>query len=305
MAPDGSTCRAPAPSISATTCPLARKEIQVSSPHFDPDRVAVRQAHYIGGRYIDVGPGAPCIDVRRPSDAWVYAGVPVADEPIVDAAVESAWTAQRRSDWARCAPRERARILRRWAELIEADVQTLAPLESIGSTRPLRDAAAWDVPFTAEGLRFFAEYADKLGGDVAATRADHLGMTISEPYGVVAAIAPWNLPLVMASWKIGPALAAGNAVVLKPSELTPFSALRLAELATRAGVPDGIFTVVHARARRERACPMASSTSCRAMGARPAMRWCAIRASPRSASPARPPPARPSWRPARKAASSR
>ena len=128
--------------------------------------------------------------------------------------------------------------------MVEADVARLAPLEAVCSTRPVRDAIAWDVPFTAEGLRFFAEYADKLGGEVAATRHDHLGMVVAEPYGVVGAITPWNFPLVMASWKVGAALAAGNAVVLKPSELTPFSVLRLAELAVEAGVPPGIFNVV-------------------------------------------------------------
>ncbi|SIT46872.1 Aldehyde dehydrogenase PuuC (fragment) [Paraburkholderia ribeironis] len=96
----------------------------------------------------------------------------------------------------------------------------------------------------ANGQGFYAEFADKIGGDVAATDHDHLGMTIAEPYGVVGAIAPWNFPLVMASWKLAPALAAGNAVVLKPSETTPFSVLRLAELAVEAGVPPGVFNVI-------------------------------------------------------------
>ena len=105
------------------------------------------------------------------------------------------------------------------------------------------------MPFTAEGIRFYAEFADKIGGEVAATDHDHLGMTIAEPYGVIGAIAPWNFPLVMASWKIAPALAAGNAVVLKPSEMTPFSVLRLAELAVAAGVPPGIFNVVQGDGR--------------------------------------------------------
>jgi aldehyde dehydrogenase (NAD+) len=184
------------------------------------------------------------MDVRRPSDNAVYAGLPVADAVMVDRAVQNAWTAFKTSDWARQAPRARARVLRRWADLIEADMALLAPMESAGSTRPIADATRWDVPFTADGIRFFAEFADKLGGDVAATRSDALGMTIAEPYGVIAAIAPWNFPLVMASWKIAPALAAGNAVVLKPSELTPFSVLRLAELAIAAGMPPGIFNVI-------------------------------------------------------------
>ncbi len=215
---------------------------------FDPDQLSVPSGHFINGRLIE-GAADRAQDVRRPSDGQVYAPLPMAEEALVDEAVEGAYAAWRGTDWARRAPRERARVLRRWADLVEADVATLAPLEAIGSTRPVRDARAWDIPFTADGLRFFAEYADKLGGEVAATRADHLGMTVAEPYGVVGAITPWNFPLVMASWKVGAAMAAGNAVVLKPSELTPFSVLRLAELAIQAGVPPGIFNIVQGDGR--------------------------------------------------------
>ncbi|HUG23615.1 aldehyde dehydrogenase family protein [Piscinibacter sp.] len=215
-------------------------------PQFDPASVQMPCGHFIGGRVVEA-PDA--FTVHRPSDGRPHAALPLADASTVDAAVRDADTAHKRSDWARRAPRERARVLRRWADLIEADVQRLAPLEAVCSTRPLRDAAAWDVPFTAEGLRFFAEYCDKLGGEVAATRSDHLGLVVSEPYGVVGAISPWNFPLVMASWKVGAALAAGNAVVLKPSELTPYSVLRLAELAVEAGVPPGIFNVVQGDGR--------------------------------------------------------
>ncbi|WP_028206451.1 aldehyde dehydrogenase family protein [Paraburkholderia nodosa] len=209
---------------------------------FDPGKVAVRSGHFIGGKYIDEG--TQKLQVVRPSDGVAYATVPVADAEMTDRVVENTWTAWRSSGWGRIAPRERARVLHRFAELVAADGETLAPLEALGSTRPIREVAAWDVPFTAEGIRFYAEFADKIGGDVAATDHDHLGMTIAEPYGVVGAIAPWNFPLVMASWKLAPALAAGNAVVLKPSETTPFSVLRLAELAVEAGVPPGVFNVI-------------------------------------------------------------
>ncbi len=214
---------------------------------FDPRAIAVRSAHFIGGEYVETQ--GPTLEVARPSDGEVYASLPIGDASLVAYAVENASRAWRKSGWATMAPRERARILRRFADLIAADAATLAPLEALGSTRPVRDALAWDVPFTAEGIRFYAEFADKIGGQVAATDHDHLGMTIAEPYGVVGAIAPWNFPLVMASWKIGPALAAGNAVVLKPSEMTPFSVLRLAELAVAAGVPAGVFNVVQGDGR--------------------------------------------------------
>lgn len=214
---------------------------------FDPAKIAVPNTHFIGGRA--VGGARETLDVRRPSDGEVYAALPLADANLVDHAVENAWRAFKESDWASRAPRDRARVLHRWADLIEADVATLAPLEAVGSTRPVRNAAQWDVPFCAEGIRFFAEFVDKCGGEVVPTQRDQLGMTVTEPYGVIGAIAPWNFPLVMASWKIAPALAAGNAVVLKPSEMTPFSIVRLAELAITAGMPPGIFNVIQGDGR--------------------------------------------------------
>ncbi|HTN49335.1 MAG TPA: aldehyde dehydrogenase family protein [Burkholderiaceae bacterium] len=211
-----------------------------------PDRLEVPQGHFIGGRLVRT---PQRMEVLRPSDAKPYAALDTADAATVDEAVRDAHRAWREADWSTCAPRDRAKVLRRWAELIEADARTLGTMEGVGSTRPVRDAIAGDVPFTAEGIRFFAEYADKIGGDVAATRSDQLGMVMAQPYGVVGAIAPWNFPLSMVSWKAGPALAAGNAVVLKPSEITPFTAIRLAQLALEAGVPPGIFNVVQGDGR--------------------------------------------------------
>jgi len=213
----------------------------------DPDQIAVPAGHFLDGQLVRTGGWG--IDVRRPSDGKAYAMLEVAGAEIVDEAVRGAHRAWQQTDWARCAPRERARLLKRWADLIEADAQTLGTLEAMSSTRPLRDAIGWDVPFTAEGLRFFAEYADKLGGEVGATRADQLGLVVSQPYGVVGAITAWNFPLVTASWKVGAALAAGNAVVLKPSEVTPFSVLRMAQLAIEAGIPPGIFNIVQGDGR--------------------------------------------------------
>jgi aldehyde dehydrogenase (NAD+) len=208
---------------------------------FDPTALKVCSAHFIGGARIVQ---KLVLDVSRPSDGAVYAGLPIADAAIVDRAVSNAREAFNGGRWSRAAPRERARLMRRWADLIEADVATLAPLEAVGSTRPVAEVARWDIPYTADCIRFFSELADKIGGEIAATSADRLGMTVTEPYGVIAAIAPWNFPLVMAVTKIAPVLAAGNAVVLKPSEMTPFSVMRLAELAVAAGIPAGIFNIV-------------------------------------------------------------
>lgn len=212
------------------------------SNSFDPNSVSVPGSHFIDGRMVANSDG---IDVRRPSDGAVYAALSLASKDLVDEAVQSAANALKTSDWRTCSPRERARRLRRWADLLEENALELARLEAVGSTRPISECLTRDIPFTAEGLRFFAEWCDKLGGDVAATRQEHFGFVVSEPYGVVAAIAPWNFPLMMSSWKVGPALAAGNAVVLKPSELTPFSVLLMAELACKAGIPPGIFNVVN------------------------------------------------------------
>ncbi len=209
---------------------------------FDPAAVRIPCGHFLDGVLSQAA--SHTIAVRRPSDGCVYAELPVATADVVDEAVRAAQRAQRSSSWSRCAPRERAAVLRRWADLIDQDAEYLGRLEAMGSTRPVTAATGADVHYAADCIRFFAEYADKAGGEIAATRSDHLGMMIAEPYGVVGAIAPWNYPLNMAAWKVGPALAAGNAIVLKPSELTPFTAVRLAELAVAAGVPAGIFNVV-------------------------------------------------------------
>jgi len=208
---------------------------------FDPRLVTLPNVHFVDGkRLVDAGE----IPVHAPSNGRLLCQLPEAGADLVDHAVCLARDVQIRSGWATCAPRERARVLRKWADLVEENIVELARLETVCSTRPIAETTNWDVPFTAEGIRFFAEYADKLGGEVAATQSDLLGMVLSEPYGVIGAIAPWNFPLVMGSWKVVPALVAGNGVVLKPSEMTPFSIVRLAELAVEAGVPAGLFNVV-------------------------------------------------------------
>lgn len=211
---------------------------------FEPGIVALPSGHYIGGKLVG---GGEALEVLRPSDGQRQGSIPDASDDVVDQAVSNARAAWESSGWGTCPPRERGRILRRWADLLDANAVELARLEAVGSTRPIRDALNHEIPFTAECIRFFAECADKFGGDAVPTRRDSLGLILPEPYGVVGAIAPWNFPLSMASWKCGPALAAGNAIVLKPSELTPFSTLRFAELAVQAGVPAGVFNVVQGR----------------------------------------------------------
>ncbi len=208
---------------------------------FDPDRLTLPQGHFIGGRFRPVADGLP---LRRPSDGAGFADCPVAGADLVDEAVTAAAQALVRSGWGTARPRERVNALHRWADLIEAEAETLARLEAVASTRPVAQVPGVDVAVTAEQIRFFAEFADREGGALVPTGADSLGLVMSEPYGVVGAITPWNFPLSMAGWKLGPALAAGNAVVLKPSEMTPFATLHMAELSVRAGMPAGLVNVV-------------------------------------------------------------
>jgi aldehyde dehydrogenase (NAD+) len=208
---------------------------------FDPNTIPLPVGHFIGGELISAE-GA--IEMRRPSDGKAYSACPVAGVDMVDSAVESAKAALKASNWGGVRPRERTRALQAWADQIEAEAATLAKIEALCSTRPVGQLVAGDIAVTAEQIRFFAEFADKEGSELAPTDDASLGMIMSEPYGVVGAITPWNFPISMAGWKLGPALAAGNAVVLKPSEMTPFSAVYLSQLAVKAGLPAGLINVV-------------------------------------------------------------
>ncbi len=210
------------------------------SAHFDPRDVAAPAYHFIAGAPVF---GADTLDVRRPSDGVAHAGLPLGDANLVDRAAQSAAAAQKM--WIKRAPRDRARVLRRWADLIDAHKQEIARLEALVSSRFFSEAVAVDVSNSAEWLRYYAECCDKIDDALLPTGEDAMGLVASEPYGVVGAIAPWNFPLILAMWKVAPALAAGNAIVLKPSEFTPFSVVRVAELGVEAGLPPGLFNVVH------------------------------------------------------------
>ncbi|MGC6387507.1 aldehyde dehydrogenase family protein [Ewingella sp. S1.OA.A_B6] len=212
---------------------------------FEPEKVPLPAGHLIGGK-IHAG-GSERLRVNRPSDGQFLGEIPDGDTALVDLAVTNAHQSWLESGWGTRPPRERAKVLRRWADLIEEQREALGRLEAVSSTRPIYDVINHEIPFTAEAIRFYAECCDKYSGDVLPTRSNSLGMLVPEPYGVIGAITPWNFPLSMASWKLGPALAAGNAVVLKPSELTPFSTIKLAELAIEAGLPAGVLNIVQGR----------------------------------------------------------
>ncbi|PTN46522.1 betaine-aldehyde dehydrogenase, partial [Achromobacter xylosoxidans] len=146
--------------------------------------------------------------------------------------------------WSRMAAAERGRLLLKLADLIEANAEELAQLETLDTGHPIRDTRGLDVPRTAGCFRYFGGMADKLQGSVIPVEAGFLNYVQRAPIGVVGQIVPWNFPLMFTSWKLGPALAAGNTVVLKPSELTPLSTLRIAELMAQAGFPEGVVNMV-------------------------------------------------------------
>lgn len=177
-----------------------------------------------------------------PSDPTVSRRIAWARESDVEAAVESASLAFR--SWSALAPRERARHLYRFADAVDAHAEELAALEALVSSRIYTEVIARDVKVVSGALRFFAELADKIEGSITSTPRNSLSLVVHEPHGVVAAISPWNFPMILSAWKFAPALAAGNTVVLKPSELTPFTAARLAEIALAAGLPPGVFNVI-------------------------------------------------------------
>lgn len=178
---------------------------------FDPASLPLAPGHFIAGQLVA---GEGVIDLFAPSDRRRLTAIPQADAETVDRAVWSAQVALKTSGWGLPQPRDRVRALHAWADLIEAEAGTLARLEAICASRPVAQATMGDVVISAEQIRFFAEFADKEGGSLVPTSAGQLGLIAAEPYGVVGAITPWNFPVSMAAWKLAPALAAGNAVVL-------------------------------------------------------------------------------------------
>jgi acyl-CoA reductase-like NAD-dependent aldehyde dehydrogenase len=183
-------------------------------------------------------------DCISPIDGRVVARVAAGDAADVDAAVAAARRAFESGAWSRTAPRHRKQVMLRFAELLLAHRDELALTETLDMGKPIADSLAVDVPSAANCIQWYAESIDKLYDEVAPTAPGTLALVTREPLGVVGAVVPWNFPLIMAAWKLGPVLAAGNSIVLKPSEKSPLSALRAAELALEAGLPPGVFNVV-------------------------------------------------------------
>ena len=198
---------------------------------------------FIGGEYHHAASGRT-FDCLSPIDGKLLVKVADSAADDVNAAVAAARRAFDSHVWSGLNPRQRKAILLRWAGLMREHLDELSLLETLDAGKPIGDTTSVDVPGAAYCVQWFAEAIDKIGGEVAP--ADHhlVGLVTREPIGVVAAVVPWNFPILMASWKFGPALAAGNSVVLKPSEKSPLTAIRIAQLAHEAGIPAGVFNVV-------------------------------------------------------------
>ncbi|WP_210593132.1 aldehyde dehydrogenase [Streptomyces sp. GESEQ-35] len=209
-------------------------------------KLTVETRLFIDGAFTDATSGDSFTSVS-PRDGSVFAEVQAAGAEDVDRAVRSARTAFDDGRWRDLAPKERKGVLLRWAELIRADAEELALLDTLEMGKPITESVRIDVDKTAETIAWYAETIDKTYDEVAPTPGDALALITREPLGVVGAVVPWNYALLIASWKLGPALATGNSVVLKPAEQTSLAALRLAALATEAGLPDGVLNVVPGR----------------------------------------------------------
>lgn len=196
---------------------------------------------FIGGEFVDAADGAT-FETLDPHDGSVLAEVAEAKQEDVDRAVDAATRAF--PAWSRLAAADRGRLLLRLADAIETDAENLAMLETRDTGHPLRDTLGLDVVRTAATFRYFGGMADKFQGSVIPVEQGFLDYVVPEPLGVIGQIVPWNFPVMFTSWKMGPALAAGNCVVMKPSEITPLSALRVAELAAEVGFPQGVINMV-------------------------------------------------------------
>lgn len=180
----------------------------------------------------------------NPATEEVICEVAEGDVEDINLAVHAARSAFENGPWSRMDARDRGRLLNRLADLVEMNLDELAALETLDNGKPIRDSRTADLPLVIDCLRYYAGWADKIHGSTIPIRGDHFCYTRREPIGVCGQIIPWNFPLLMAAWKWGPALAAGNTVVMKPAEQTPLTCLRLAELALEAGFPPGVINVV-------------------------------------------------------------
>ncbi|ACA18232.1 Aldehyde Dehydrogenase [Methylobacterium sp. 4-46] len=205
--------------------------------------LSIRNDAFVEGRFVPAASGRT-FDCVFPGTGRRVSQVAACEADDVDRAVRSARRAFEAGSWSRMAPADRKRVMLRFADLLLANRDELALLETLNVGKPITSALSGDIPSAANCIAFYGEAIDKIYGEVAPAPADFTTLVTREPLGVVAAVVPWNYPLSMTAWKLGPALAAGNSVVVKPAEQSPFTALRIAELAMEAGLPPGVLNVV-------------------------------------------------------------
>jgi gamma-glutamyl-gamma-aminobutyraldehyde dehydrogenase len=207
-------------------------------------RTRIETRLFIDGHFVDAAKGGRFASIN-PSNGETLAEMSAGTAEDIDRAVAAARRAFQSGVWSKMAPRQRMEVMNRFAALIDQNAESLAVLETLDMGKPIADVVGGDLPAVIETIRFMAECIDKVDGAVTNTESGVMHLVLREPYGVVGAISPWNYPLLMATWKIAPALAAGNTVVLKPAEQAPMSCLKLAELFVEAGGPAGVFNVVN------------------------------------------------------------
>jgi gamma-glutamyl-gamma-aminobutyraldehyde dehydrogenase/4-guanidinobutyraldehyde dehydrogenase/NAD-dependent aldehyde dehydrogenase len=213
------------------------------------DWQAIAQSQTFDGRALINGERTGAVsgetfECVSPVDGRVLTSVARCRESDIDAAVAAARAAFEDRRWRGLAPAQRKRIMIRFADLLQAHGDELALTETLDMGKPVKYARGLDVNSAANCLRWYGEAVDKVYDEIAPTASTALALITREPVGVVGVIVPWNYPMIMAAWKIAPALAVGNSVVLKPSEKSPLTALRMADLALEAGIPPGVFNVV-------------------------------------------------------------
>jgi 4-(gamma-glutamylamino)butanal dehydrogenase len=201
-----------------------------------------RTRPFIGGRYVETGEGS--FENRNPATGDVLGDVVDSGAAGVDEAVHAARASFESGVWSRAGASYRRERMLRFADLLADNAAELALLDSLDMGKRVVDAHDLDLPFSIDLFRYYAEAVDKINDEVAPTPPGTLGLVRRVPLGVVGAVVPWNYPVDMIAWKVAPAMAAGNSVVLKPAEQSPSSALRIAELAAEAGIPDGVLNVV-------------------------------------------------------------
>ncbi len=198
---------------------------------------------FIGGKWVDSASGKTFATIN-PATGEVITQIAEGDERDTDAAVQAARKAYEGSPWAEMSASDRGKILWKIGDLIDKHNEELGTLETLDNGKPIFESRQVDMPMVAEVFRYYAGWATKIHGETVPVRGPFLHYTLREPLGVVAAIVPWNFPLLLASWKVAPALAVGNTVVLKPASWTPLTALRFGEICQEAGVPDGVVNII-------------------------------------------------------------